>query len=167
MKAKYLILAAFIAFLAGALSGVVYHRATTPPVETIVRDTVVVRDTIRLEVPKPVKVYITRYDTVKVSTPNDTVDSGATGLELAPTGQIVVSVEQKTYKTDDYKAVIEGWRPNLVSLEIYPKTTTIRETITKVKAPRWAVTVGPGLGYDGSKIRPHVGVTVGWVLWSK
>lgn len=167
MKARYVILIALIALAVGLFCGGYVFPGKGAPVETIVRDTVVVRDTIRLEVPKPVRVYITRYDTVKVSTPNDTVDSGATGLELAPSGQVVVTVEQKTYTTPDYTAVVEGWRPKLVSMEVYPKTVTIRETVTRLKAPRWAVTVGPGLGYDGSKIRPHVGVTVGWVLWSK
>lgn len=167
MKGRYVALIALIALAVGLVGGGFVFPGKGDRVETIVRDTVVVRDTIRLEVPKAVKVYVHHYDTVKVSSPTDTVDNGATGLELTPGGQVVVTVEQKTYTTPDYTAVVEGWRPKLVSMEVYPKVTTIRETVTRIKAPRWAVTVGPGLGHDGSKIRPHVGVTVGWVLWSK
>jgi hypothetical protein len=167
MKTKYVILVALIALVAGLFSGAMYQRATTQPVETIVRDTVTVRDTVRMEVPKPVYVAVVHYDTVPAPTAADSVDNAATGLGLSQAGAIVVSIEQKTYSTPDYKAVIEGWRSNLVSMEVYPKTTTIRETVTKLKAPRWSITVGPGVGWDGQKIRPYVGVTAGFVLWSK
>ena len=171
MKTKNVLLVALVTFVLGFILGLLFHAHYYPckelPVVEVQRDTVVVRDTVRLEVPKPVERLIVRYDTVRVQTPADTVKIPATGLELGQDGELTVAIEQKTYATDDYKAVIEGWRPNLVSMEVYPKTTTITETVTKLKAPRWSVTVGPGIGYDGDKIRPYVGITAGFMLWSK
>ena len=108
-----------VAFLIGYMSG----KSGTEPEAVVVRervDTVIVRDTVRLPVPEPVHVYIVRTDTV------------------APdgTGTATVPVTQHTYVTDAYKAIIEGYKPKLLELELYPQTVYItkdREVIRYVK----------------------------------
>ena len=78
-----------------------------------------------------------------------------------------VTARGNVYRTDDYAAVVEGYRPRLVSSELYPKITTVTNTITNTRSPRWALTVGPGVGYGPGGIRPYIGVNVGIVLWSR
>lgn len=174
------ITACFICFLLAAVCFMVAYRGcspnATPPEPTIQRDTVVIRDTIRPPVPKPEVITVVRYDTVRpqakpvegvtpdlatVTFPEDTIP------RITPENDVIIPITQNTYKTEDYTAVVEGYRPRLVSIELYPKTTIITNTITKTRSPRWALIVGPGVGYGPNGVQPYVGVTVGFVLWSK
>lgn len=181
ISAQTVAVIALLGFVVGFILGALTYRQFRPvvelPVLTIQRDTVVDIDTLRVPVPPPlsngvvrkdsVRVLIkTQKDTVYVPVPADTVKSD-TGVRLTPDGQVVVDIEQKIYKTDDYRAVIEGWRPQLVSMEVYPKTKTITNTVTRLQKPRWSVSVGAGVGYTGERIAPHIGVTAGYVLWSQ
>lgn len=124
-----------------------------------ISDTVIIFDTVRITEFQPVKEYITRYDTIKVL---DTLKA-------------FIPISVKEYSTEQYKAIIEGYKPNLLSLDIYQKQTTIFDTIriqtnttiTKYRKPRFALSVGPGIGYDSHKVTPFIGVNFGFVLWSK
>lgn len=90
---------------------------------------------------------------------------------VTPGGQAVtIPIERKTYQDEDYKAVVEGWRPKLVSMEVYPKTQYITktETVIQKKRPIWALTVGPSIGYGlDQKFTPAISATLGLVLISK
>lgn len=122
-----------------------------------VSDTLVIYDTIRITEPKPYYVEVVRTDTLVI---NDTV-------------KVPIPIEQKTYKTEDYKAVIQGYKPTLLSMDLYKKETLIRDTIkinntiTKLKPPRWVISVGPGIGYGPKGVEPYIGINAGVVLWSK
>lgn len=155
-----------IGFVVGAVVGslVTYrgcssveHTQTVQSDTIRISDTIVVRDTIRLDKPKPYYVEVVRVDTVA------TID----------TITVTVPIEQKTYKNEDYKAVIGGYKPSLIYMDIYRKTTTIRDTvqinntITKYKPPRWSLSVGPGVGYGPKGFEPYIGVNFGYVIWSK
>lgn len=142
--------------MAGSEPGVVTHT-----------DTVITHDTVRLEVPKPYKVYTQRYDTARLSSVPDSVESPADSLRSGKNGTVIVPIERKEYSTGEYKAVVEGWRPALVSIEVYPKTVTIRNTETKTVRPRWVVAIGPGVGASGSGGVAYIGITAGFVLWSR
>ena len=86
-------------------------------------DTVIVFDTIRLPAPEPVYVYIVRTDTV---VPDDT-------------GTATVPITQHTYMTDAYKAIVEGYKPKLLDLELYPQTvyvTNEKEVLRTVQVKR-------------------------------
>ena len=61
--------------------------------------------------------------------------------------QIPIPIEEKTYTDDStYTAVISGFRPNLESIEVYQKTTTITQTI--YKRPLVSFGIGIGVGFD-------------------
>lgn len=168
-----------IGFLLGALTYKRFNPCAELPVIAVQADTVIVRDTLRLEVPQPAEKGVVRRDTVWLqikpadSTKKDTATNtpakplkADTVPRLEPNGAITIPIEQKEYKTEEYTALIEGWRPKLLSMEVYPKTTTVTTTITKLAKPRWGLTAGVGGGYDGQRFVPHVGVTFGWVIWS-
>jgi hypothetical protein len=169
-----------IGFLLGGLS---YKKFDKPcmelPVIAITSDTVTVRDTLRLEVPAAVDSSPVRRDTVWLQIS----PAGSSGLldgvevppklleadtvpRLQPDGALVIPISKREYMTKDYRAVVEGWRPRLISLEVYPETRIITNNITKLKKPRYAIVAGLGLGYDGEHVRPEIGFKVGRVLWS-
>ncbi len=76
-----------------------------------------------------------------------------------------VPVETKVYQDSNYRAVITGAWASLDTLQIWPSVETIhiRE---RAKPPRWTVNVGVGYGWDGRRLSPHIGVTVGYTLFS-
>jgi hypothetical protein len=113
-------------------------------------DTVVFRDTVRLPVPEPVRKQTVKTDTVYLS---DTV-------------YIEIPIERIEYLTQDYRAVVEGYKPKLADIEVYAVTTEI--TKTRLKPARWAVTFGVGCGLSAQgKVSPFVGVSAGYVIWLK
>ena len=60
--------------------------------------------------------------------------------------RFIIPITRSTYKTEEYKAVIEGYKPTLVSLAVYPKTILIKNTQEIYRKPRFALTIGAGLG---------------------
>lgn len=164
MKDK--IVCTLIGFLVGAIvASVIFSRGCsnsafpeTLQTDTIrVSDTLVICDTIRIKEPKPYYVEVVRTDTLVI---NDMV-------------KVPIPIEQKTYQNEDYKAVIQGYKPTLLSMDLYKKETLIRDTtkisnmITKLKPVRWVISVGPGIGYGPKGVEPYIGINAGFVIWSK
>ncbi len=114
-------------------------------------DTLVVRDTVRDTVPVPHKIYIARSDTVFLQLPADTV-----------VREVVVPVERKEYRTEHYHAVIEGFRPELVHMEVWPETryVTRTEVNTLKKIPRMGLGIHAGYGFKGRGVSPYIGVGI-------
>ncbi len=116
-------------------------------------DTVIFRDTIRDTLLVPQKIYLTRIDTVYMQLPNDTVKV-----------PVLVPIERKVYSTPDYRAVISGFRPNLDSMEVFPKTKVVTQTIETVKPAKrkWIqFGIGIGAGYDPFKQSLHPTIQAG------
>lgn len=134
---------------------------------TVQRDTVIIRDTLLADIPPPVIKEVIKYDTVTIRGRRDTLTI-RDSIKVIDSNKVVIPIEQKAYQTADYRAVISGWRPSLDSLQIYQDNITITNTITRYRNPRWAITVGAGVGYAPNKpVSPFVGVTAGYVIWSK
>jgi hypothetical protein len=88
-------------------------------------------------------------------------------VQITPENDVIIPISQSVYKTDDYTATIEGYRARLVDIELYPKTVTITNTVTKTRAPHWALTAGTGVGYGRNGVEPFIGISFGYVIWSK
>lgn len=124
----------------------------TGQADTIVlRDTVTVRDTLRDTVPRPVLVRLDHWDTLRVA-----VQRADT---LRDTLYVPLPIESKEYRTDDYRAVISGYRPRLDLLEVYRKTRTV--TVTP-RPRRWGIGPTAGFGIPGGW---YVGIGVSYHLW--
>lgn len=169
---------AALIFIMGCVVGCEGNKYFSPcremPTSSVTTQMVVKRDTVKVEVPAPVSKGVVKTEIVKPRKTDDVVESNTevpTYENDAPTitqsGEVEIPIERKTYQGEDFKAVVEGWRPNLVSMEVYPKTTTITKTEVKLKKPVFSVTVGPGAGWDGKEIKPYLGVTAGLVIFSK
>lgn len=181
VKTSNVALIALIAFIVGFILGAVAIRKYRPcinlPVVSDIRDTIIIRDTIPGEVPEPKKVEVIRYDTVRLEINGDSVAvdtltadttrKASDAPRAGQNGEVLIPVSRKVYQTSDYRAVVSGWRPSLDSIQLYRQTTTVTQTVTKIKNPRWSLSAGVGLGYAVQKVVPYAGVTFGLVLWSK
>lgn len=124
-------------------------------VTTEIRDTtflsVVVRDTIRLIQYKE----RVRTDTCLVAVVRDSL------IVEPDTVRVEVPIEQKTYETENYRAVIEGYRPQLVSMDIFKQMEVI--TIEKQIAPKkWSFSIAlgasAGVFYTPAGLQPGAGL---------
>ncbi len=139
-------------FFAGRGCG---DRATTHTTTRI--DTVFVRDTLRDTVLVPKIRLSVRTDTVFLNAPGDTVQIG-----------VEVPVERKVYQTADYRAVVEGFRPALVGMELYRNTAIItKETIRAPPRTRWGIGVQAGYGITPKGTLPYLGIGIQYnlVMW--
>ena len=132
-------------------------RVEHAPGEAI-RDTVTVIDTVRDTVPKPYRVEVVRMDTFYL--PIFVGDS----LEVDSV-PVVLPIEKKEYKTDEYRAVISGFRPNLDFIETYTKSQIVTVTPINRRRKWFGLGVQAGYGFSGNKASPYIGVGVSCNLW--
>ena len=120
------------------------------------RDTLVIRDTVRLETPKPIKETIIRVDTLTLP---DT-------LRLSDTVYVELPIASKVYEDSLYRAWVSGYRARLDSIEVYPVHTIETVYVPQVKRTRWGIGLQAGFGTDlrGGWV-PYVGVGVSYNLW--
>lgn len=152
-KTKGLIEVFVVAILLGTAFLMGRNRGRRSQQQRIRIDTVVRRDTVRDTLLVPQKIYLTRIDTVYMQTPGDTVKV-----------PVLVPIERKVYQTDDYRAVVSGFRPNLDSMEVFPQTRVITRTVEAASTSkrRWIrFGVGIGVGYDPFKRSLHPTIQAG------
>lgn len=114
------------------------------------RDTVIVRDTVTERIPEPQIVEVVRTDTCWLATEADTV--------RVP---VAVPIERRVYATSDYRAVVEGYRPSLVSMELYRQTQVVTTTASP-RPRRWGIGIqaGYGLAPRTGRFEPYIGIGV-------
>lgn len=145
-------LTAMSAFL-GWRSGFRYAvRHLVPEAKT---DTIIRRDTVTYATPIPILTTI--VDTILVAYPDIVTIHDTVFAQL--------TVERKRYAGGDYRAVVSGYRPSLDTIQVFPKTVTVTETVRiPVKRSRWAVGVQAGYGiteHDGTvAMSPYIGIGV-------
>lgn len=132
-------------------------------------DTVVVRDTIRDTVLVPVRRFITRIDTVLLRVAGD-APHRADSLCRTPADTVrcvvpvEIPIERKVYQTPDYRAVVEGFRPELAEMEIFRNTLQITREAVPPKQRRWGIGVqaGYGIAVRDGKVGtvPYIGIGI-------
>lgn len=143
-------------FLAGIFVGRQQMHSRQPEIVKVVRDTVIVVDTLTLREPK----YITKVKTVTdtlwlkaVDTPEDSA-------------QVEIPIEYKHAKYSDADVYYHGFNAGIDSLKVYPKTAYI-ETVKEVKAPepsRWGIGIGAGYGITAHGLSPTINVELQYNL---
>ncbi|MDE6178939.1 MAG: hypothetical protein K2F86_07200 [Duncaniella sp.] len=143
-------------FLAGAASGalaVYWLSAGGCPgrlPEAVARDTVTIRDTLRVEVPVPSAMRPSvRYVTVR-----DTVS---------------VRAEERVYEDSSFRAVVSGVAPRLDSITVYPVTRTVTVSVpmpVPVRRSPWGLGVSAGVAVTPGGISPAVSVGVTYTFKS-
>ena len=142
------------------------HKCTHEPEERVriekTSDTVyismIIRDTIR----EPYRVEVVKRDTIYLTAEQPDTPQVLNDIAL------IIPITRKSYRTDNYNLTISGWHPELLNIEITAPAMYInnKETITKVRNPRFALTVGVGFGYGINGFSPYLGLNFGFVLWS-
>ena len=103
----------------------------------IQRDTTTIVDTHIIE--KPILIERTVRDSLLVQV-HDTI-------RINDTIFVVLPIENKIYKGEDYLAEISGYKPNLERIEVYPKTTTIKEVVPQMVSPANRLALGVEAAY--------------------
>lgn len=145
-----------------------FGRATVKTsVSTITeRDTVVVHDTIRAYYPRVFSEAVVGRTWVKI--PNPALrgkDLTKFELPMIDSVDIELSITERTYKNDEYYAVVSGYDPSLKYIEVYPRTVYLTTINTVTKHKRWNISLGAQMGYgftpQGWQPYAGLGVTFG------
>lgn len=144
------------------------RRGDTPAVTadtvSVVRDTVVVRDTLYL--PSPVARGERQVGTAVAMVPTQAPVDSACG-RLPDSVRAVLPMVQRHYGDSLYDAWVSGpaagdARPALDSLRIYPARQVVTNTVTVRSPPRrWGISIGAGMVATPTRIEPglFIGVT--------
>lgn len=128
-------------------------------------DTLYIRDTVTLPVPPAESSVVSRVDTCWLpavtpeAKPSDIPQISEEQPDTTATA-VEIPIETKVYETDDYRAVVSGFRPSLDDMTVYPKTRYVTKEVTITKQKRWNFTIGPqvGFGYTPAGVQPYLGV---------
>lgn len=122
---------------------------------TLVVDTI--RDTI---IPPPEVEYHVRVDTVllpvSMEDPDADIDSA-----LPDSMPVIIPIMEREYRTDDYRILINGYNPELKSVELY--RPTMLGTI-KQRNKRWGIGLSAGYGIGSDGFSPVLAVTINYNL---
>lgn len=147
----------FWAYIAGIITAVIFTVAYRPgrvSTTEIRIDTIMRIDTLRDTIPVPVNKYIVRYDSIHVPIPVEVIRN----IAITDTIYVPVPIERKEYRTDEYFAIVEGYRPELSFIETYNKTMYIDRTQYIKTKPRWGIGVHAGYGAGRNGLSPYIGV---------
>lgn len=138
---KYVIIIGILCLIVGFFIGISTNNSEDPKVVTEVKW---IRDTIKVEVPVPVPTPDTEIVYEYVEVPGDNIIIEGDSIYVAP---VAIPFESKTYETKDYKAVVEGYKPRLTEMTLYPETKIETITETKYKKPKLQLGIGAGVSY--------------------
>lgn len=147
-----LVVTGVASFLVGRAAG---RNGANLPVKVQV-DTLVIRDTVREKYPVYVDRWRTRTELVEV---HDTVRRNDTLWQA-------VEIERRVYQGDDYRAVVEGWRPQLAEIAVFPKTVYLQTEVTQhASRPRvrfgFGATAGPAVIWTPDGVKGGAGIAAG------
>ena len=123
-------------------------------------DTVHIRDTVRDTIPKPVKETPKRIDTVYLpilidTTTDRTVESDSIS--------VLIPITSKEYETDDYRAIVSGYKPSLDFMEVYRDKEII--TLSPLqKKKHWGLGLQTGYGYPSGWYF-GIGISCNLFIW--
>lgn len=163
-------------FLLGCLVGFFAGKGMYQTHESIkiIRDTMVVNDTIVHYLPPPkdsVRTkFVTRYlPVVKTDTIFAENYAQETAEIMHDTIAVQVPIMSKHYNSPQYDIWISGYEASLDSAKVYQQTqyiTEIREITKSVKQKRFGLGINAGYEYDfkDKKFKPCVGVGISYNL---
>lgn len=133
------------------------RAAKTEPID-VRADTIVVRDTLRIVEPIHIKEEVVRYEKVYLQTIDTIVKIDSI--------EVVVPVTERTYEDSTYKAVVRGYNPELVSLDMYLKEIYFPKIVERKVNPKVVVSAGVYGGFGVKGADYGLGISVGVPIWS-
>ena len=156
------------------------RRRAESAVHAVRRDTLIIRDTLRVSRPVPVREEVVRYVTVTLpSAPARPDSSNSNSSNLANIGKdsadvltaadhfpdtaqtVMLPITQQVYRDTTYTAWVSGYAAALDSIEVYPRTLIVRQTAPSACKPRrWSFGIQAGYGYTPKGMQPYVGIGI-------
>ena len=144
------------------------RRRAESAVHAVRRDTLIIRDTVRMSRPVPVREEVVRYVTVKVAADSsnlanigkDSADVLTAADHFPDTAQtVMLPITQQVYRDTAYTAWVSGYAAALDSIEVYPRTLIVRQTALPAAKPRrWSFGIQAGYGLTPRGMQPYVGL---------
>lgn len=161
MKWLAYIILLFLGFAAGW-----FTRGCCRGGEVVYSDTVTVIDTVRYSMPVPVDSAVVRYETVRLMVADTARITITDTVRVADSVEVVVPITQRVYSDSLYRAYVSGYRPQLDSIFVYPRTRYVTTTV-KEKPKRWGIGLQAGYGYSpGNGMSPYLGIGVSYNIYS-
>lgn len=154
---------ALILAIAAFLGGWYVHKALNPARPPVTVTDTVWRwhhDTVKLVQEKPVYKVVERlkvvHDTTGIAFDANLLAQNDSTLSKSDSVAVEIPIVQRTYEGENYRAVVQGFRPELVSIDIRQP---------EYQAPEhkwWSVTIGPQVGYGFTPAgwQPYAGIGV-------
>lgn len=121
-------------------------------------DTVVIRDTVRIDAPPATDSVVVRYVVRRLPAIRDTVRVVVRDTVVrVDSVEVALPIEWREYRSADYRAYVSGYEARLDSIEVYRQTITTRE---RTRATRWSLGLQVGYGATRHGFGPYVGVGV-------
>ena len=144
------------------------RRRAESAVHAVRRDTLIIRDTLRVSRPVPVREEVVRYVTVKVAADSSNLANiGKDSADVLPAAPgdhaqtVMLPITQQVYRDTAYTAWVSGYRPQLDSIEVYPRTLIVRQTALPAAKPRrWSFGIQAGYGLTPKGMQPYVGIGI-------
>lgn len=160
MKWLAYIILLFLGFAAGWLTRGCYRGGE------VHSDTVTVIDTVPYRYPVPRDSAVVRYETVRLMVADTARITITDTVRVADSVEVVVPITQRVYSDSTYRAYVSGYRPQLDSIFVYPRTNYIITTV-KGKPRRWGIGLQAGYGYSpGNGMSPYLGIGVSYNIYS-
>lgn len=123
-------------------------------------DTVKLRDTIVDIVLLPVKETLKRTDTVYLPILIDTTIDKTIKGDTVP---VLIPITSKEYKTNDYRAIVSGYKPSLDFMEVYRGKEII--TLPPLQKKKyWGLGMQTGYGYPSGWYF-GIGISYNLFIW--
>lgn len=126
-----------------------------------VRDTLT--DTVIYRRPIAHDSFVVRCETVQVAICQTEADTLAAAVPESV--RVCVPISSRVYADSTYRAYISGYRAQLDSIEVYPRTVTATRAVTTTRRRRWGVGLQGGYGFTPKGLQPYVGVGVSFNLF--
>jgi hypothetical protein len=183
MKRDWLWVALTVSVLLNVFLATIVNRQRTTDMPA---DSLVVHDTTRIVEPTPTEEDVVRHDTasfpmveqselkseLKGELKNTPISheldstSNLTSNLVQDSAKVVIPITERTYEDSIYKAVVRGYNPELVSLDIY-NTTKYYPVVEKVKIkPKVVISAGLYGGFGSKGADYGLGIMVGVPIWS-
>lgn len=140
-------------------------KSCEPKVDEVVEcDTIYIHDTIRIVEPIHIKETIVRHDTVFFPVYKE-LDSISNLTSNQDSAKVIIPITERTYEDSTYKAVVRGYNPELVSLDMYLKEIYFPKIVERKMKPRVVVSAGMYGGFGVKGADYGLGISVGVPIW--
>lgn len=148
------IAAGLLLFLLGVFSQRETRRPAPVPLPDVKPDTVYIHDTTKILDPIPVFETIEHFDTVYI----------AESEIIIKEDSLVVPIQTKIYQTDEYRAVVQGYKAKLTELDIYGTSMRISQPVVYDRTP-WSLGIAAGVAVTRDGWTPAITLGITYNLY--